>query len=115
MTEVDTFLAERRKSSGARLETFRQALLRAIPPREPDALPGERTGICAVGAGGRGELSPPSDLALFLVKHGEPRRVDEIRLQSAVMRALRAEGFEDPSNDASFLKLHAAEALIERL
>lgn len=115
MTEVDTFLAERRRSSDARLDAFRQALLRDIPPHERDELLGDHTCIYAVGSGGRGELSPHSDLDLFLVKHGEPRRVDEIRLQSAVLRALRAEGFEDPSNDASFLKLHAAEALIERL
>lgn len=115
MTEVDTFLAERRASSDARIETFRAALLREIPTHERDELLGEHTCIYAVGSGGRGELSLYSDLDLFLVKHGEPRRVDEIRLQSAVIRALRSEGFEDPSNDASFLKLHAAEALIERL
>lgn len=115
MTEVDTFLAERRRSSDARLESVRRALLAEIPPHERDELIGEHTCIYAVGSGGRGELSAHSDLDLFLVKHGEPRRVDEIRLQSAVVRALRAEGFEDPSNDASFLKLHAAEHLIERL
>lgn len=115
MTEVDTFLTGRRRSSDARLDTFKQALLREIPPHERDELLGEHTCIYAVGSGGRGELSPFSDLDLFLVKHGEPRRVDEIRLQAAVLRALRAEKFEDPSNDASFLKLHAAEHLIERL
>ncbi|MEZ4294362.1 MAG: hypothetical protein R3B70_05260 [Polyangiaceae bacterium] len=115
MTEVDLFLAERRSASDARLESFRQALLREIPPHERDELLGEHTCIYAVGSGGRRELSPHSDLDLFLVKQGEPRRVDEIRLQSAVLRALRAESFEDPSNDASFLKLHAAGALVERL
>src|SRR6185436_19664407 len=44
-----------------------------------------------------------------------PRRIDEVRLQSAVLRALRSQGFEDPSNDANFLKLHGAQTLIERL
>lgn len=115
MTEVELFLAERRRTSSARLSAFRQALLREIPPHERDELIGEHTCIYAVGSGGRGELASHSDLDLFLVKHGEPRRVDEIRLQSAVLRAMRSEGFDDPSNDASFLKLHAAEHLIERL
>ncbi|MBK8255226.1 MAG: hypothetical protein IPK82_21515 [Polyangiaceae bacterium] len=115
MTEVDLFLAERRRRSDERLAAVKNALLREIPEAERVELLGHHTCIYAVGSGGRGELSRYSDLDLFLVKQGSPRRVDEIRLQSAVIRALRSEGFEDPSNDASFLKLHAAEHLIERL
>lgn len=115
MSETDLFLAERRAYSDARLAAFTEALRREIPGPEMDELFGDHTCIYAVGSGGRRELSPFSDLDVFLVKHGEPRRIDEVRLQSAVLRALRAEAFEDPSNDANFLKLHGAQALIERL
>jgi hypothetical protein len=114
-TDVDAFLAERRSYSDGRLSAFTEALRREIPPREEQELIGDHTTIYAVGSGGRRELSPHSDLDVFLVKHGEPRRIDEVRLQSAVLRAMRAERFEDPSNDANFLKLHSAQTLIERL
>jgi len=115
MNETDAFLAERRASSDARLAAFAEALRREIPAAEMEELIGDHTCIYAVGSGGRRELSPHSDLDVFLVKHGEPRRIDEVRLQSAVLRALRAESFEDPSNDANFLKLHGAQTLIDRL
>lgn len=115
MNETDTFLAERRATSDARLRAFTLALEAEIPEAERAELIGEHTTIYAVGSGGRSELSPHSDLDVFLVKHGDPRRIDEVRLQSAVLRAMRAQGFEDPSNDANFLKLHSAQTLIERL
>ncbi len=115
MNETDTFLADRRAISDARLLAFTEALLAEIPPSERPELIGDHTTIYAVGSGGRSELSPHSDLDVFLVKHGEPRRIDEVRLQSAVLRAMRAQGFEDPSNDANFLKLHSGQTLIERL
>jgi len=115
MTAADELLHERRRVSDARLAAFVTALGSEIPAHERDELLGEHTCIYAVGSGGRGELSEHSDLDIFLVKHGEPRRIDEIRLQSAVLRALRTQRFEDPSNDAHFLKLHSAQTLIERL
>jgi hypothetical protein len=115
MTDPDTFLAERQRYSDARLESFRQTLESEIPSHERPELIGDHTCIYAVGSGGRRELSPHSDLDIFLVKHGEPRRIDEVRLQSAVLRALRAQHFDDPSDDANFLKLHSALTLIERL
>jgi len=113
--EVYDLLTERRRTSDARLAAFVEALEKEIPEHERGELIGDHTCIYAVGSGGRGELAPHSDLDIFLVKHGEPRRIDEIRLQSAVLRALRSQGFEDPSNDAHFLKLHGARTLIERL
>lgn len=114
-TDADTFLSDRRAASDARLWDFTESLLAEIPSSERTELIGDHTTIYAVGSGGRGELSPHSDLDVFLVKHGEPRRIDEVRLQSAVLRALRARGFPDPSNDANFLKLHSAQTLIDKM
>ena len=115
MNETEIFLSERRAASDARLWDFTEALLAEIPAKERDELIGDHTTIYAVGSGGRSELSPHSDLDVFLVKHGEPRRIDEVRLQSAILRALRLRGFPDPSGDANFLKLHSAQALIEKM
>jgi hypothetical protein len=115
MVELPEFLRRRRDSSRVRLESFRSAL-KAELERDRDELIGNHTAVYVVGSGGRDELSEHSDLDLFLVReHGEPRRVDEVRLQSAIVHALDAARFKRPSDDARFLKLHAGKALIERL
>ncbi len=112
---TDEFLAERRKKSDERLAKFRAVLRSEIPPKERKEVLGDHTCIYAVGSGGRGELSKRSDLDVFLVTTGEVKRINEVRLQTAMLRAMRKVKFPDPSNDASFVRLHAAQTLIERL
>jgi hypothetical protein len=74
------------------------------------------TCIYATGSAGRGELGEHSDLDAFLLRLGpEARRLDEVVLQSAVIRAMRACDFPPPSNDGEFLKLHRLEELTEQM
>jgi hypothetical protein len=113
--EVDAFLGARRTKTEERLESFRTAFRRDFRPGEEDELIGQHTCLYAVGSGGRGEMSAHSDLDLFIVRDGTPRRMDEVRLQSAIVRALTTLGLPPPSQDATFLKLHSADSLIERL
>lgn len=114
MNDYLAFIEKRRESSNARLGTFQETLRRHIGT-EYDEVIGDHTCIYAVGSGGRGEFSSNSDLDLFLIKEGKPQRVDEVRLQGAIIRAMREEKFGDPSNDASFLKIQEATHLIERI
>lgn len=112
---TDEFLADRRRDSNKRLAAFCAAFRKEIPRRERRELLGDHTCVYAVGSGGRGELSRRSDIDVFLVTNQEVKRINEVRLQTAVLRAMRKLGFPDPSNDASFVKLHASSTLIERL
>lgn len=97
------------------MKQFRAAFREEIPKGEREEVLGNHTCVYAVGSGGRSELSKRSDLDLFLVTNQEVKRINEVRLQTAILRAMRKRGFPDPSNDASFVKLHAASTLIERL
>ena len=54
MNETDTFLADRRAISDARLLAFTEALLAEIPPSERPELIGDHTTIYAVGSGAPG-------------------------------------------------------------
>jgi len=89
MDDPRAFFEQRRDSSRQRIESFRDALKRAIGA-DHDQLIGDHTCVYVVGSGGRDELSRFSDLDLFLVKNGAPLRVDEVRLQSAIIHALDA-------------------------
>lgn len=74
------------------------------------------TCIYATGSAGRGELGEHSDLDTFLLRLGsEAPQLDQILLQSAVIRALRACNFPLPSNDGQFLKLHTLEGLTDQM
>lgn len=114
MDEYRAFLEQRRLSSQTRLESFSQALEKEIGSEHFELI-GDHTSVYVVGSGGRDELSEHSDLDLFLVKQGTPLRVDEVRLQSAIVHALDKEKIKRPSDDARFLKLHAAQTLIQNL
>lgn len=71
--------------------------------------------VYAVGSAGRGELGNSSDLDVFVVTNDKPSRLDEILVQAALIRTMRQFRLPDPSNEASFLRLHGAEELEQRL
>lgn len=109
---------ERRKcETKEKLLAFRESLLRHIPENEREELCGDHTCIYAVGSAGRMEMSAHSDLDLFLVRTPKKAacRIDEVRLQSAIVRVHRELGLEEPSNDAIFLKMHTSADFVERL
>lgn len=116
-TAVCAFLEQRRQYTEQRLAAFRAALLQEIPDSEYADLFGDHTCLYAVGSAGRKELSPRSDLDLFVVR--APRRgilkIDEVRIQTAIVRVQRRLGLPDPSNDAAFLRMHGTDELVERL
>lgn len=108
-------LRERTTFTERQLSAFADMFRAELGERAPGLA--ERTCVVAVGSGGRREMSAASDLDLFLVQAGVevPSRTDEVLLQSAVIRAQERVGLPPPSNDASFLKLHTAATLRQRL
>jgi hypothetical protein len=112
--DVDAFFAARRVKTAAFLDTWSASFDRHLQADGRAAL-GADGCVYAVGSAGRGELGRQSDLDVFLVTHGAPRRVDEMLVQVAILRAGRELSLPDPSNDGSFLRLYAADDLKERL
>lgn len=113
--DAEGILGQRRAFTERQLGAFAEAFRAELGERGSRLA--ERTCVYAVGSGGRREMSASSDLDLFLVQAGAdvPSRTDEVLLQSAVIRAQERVGLPPPSNDASFLKLHTAATLRERL
>lgn len=56
------------------------------------------------------EMSGQSDFDLFLVRTPQKDicRIDEVRIQAALVRVQRSLGLPDPSNDADYLRMHAS-------
>lgn len=111
-------LIERRKTfTEQKITAFRESLLEHIPKNERDELFGDHTCIYAVGSVGRMEMSAHSDLDLFLVRtpNRDASRIDEVRLQSAIVRVLGELKLPKPSNDAIFLRMHTSTDFVERL
>ncbi len=108
------FLSERGVASQARLTAFREGFARHLE-RAPELL-GEHTTVYATGSGGRRELSPHSDLDVFLLRRGRPAStLDSVEIQAAVVRTLREVGFPPPSRDGEFLRMHTAERLVANI
>jgi hypothetical protein len=108
-------ITQHRRATDQRLADFRAELRRALG-RDADKLIGEHTCVYAVGSAGRGELTPQSDLDLFVVRHGKaPSNLDAVALQAAILNASRRAGFPDPSGDGEWLRLHTAERFVELL
>ena len=103
-------LLQRRKAyTQKRLRSFRKCCKQFLP--EGRSVLGNHTCIYAVGSAGRGELGRYSDIDLFVARVGRPSsHVDQVLIQAAILRAMRAEGFPDPSKDGSFLAMHTGEA-----
>lgn len=112
---MSAFLDERRAYARAQLEAFKTAFIERVPEPEREELLAD-TCLYAVGSGARGEMSEHSDLDLFIVTYKlEAKRIDEVRLQAAVIRAMKQLRLPDPSKDAWFLRLHPAAQLFDRL
>lgn len=111
---TEDFFAEREEVTFDRVARFGKSFERHLQDDGKEAL-GDQGCVYAVGSAGRGEMTKGSDLDVFLVTLGEEKRTHEILAQAAILRMMREMGLPDPSNDASFLKLHTAESLAKRL
>ena len=111
---ADEFFAAREKRTAERVSLLTTSFAGHLGADGAAAL-GEDGCIYLVGSAGRGEMGNSSDLDLFLVTHAKPRKVDEILAQAAVLRMMREHALPDPSNDADFLRLYAAQNLERRL
>ena len=108
-------IQERRRESDRRLDLFSERLRETLEP-DITKLVGEHTCVYAIGSAGRGELTPESDLDLFIVRcDGEPSRLDAVQLQAAIVRASRLASFPDPSDDGQWLTLHTADRFVSLL
>lgn len=114
---VAPVLTIRRAETQRRVAQFREVLLDELRAGEQEELFGNHTCLYAVGSAGRMEMSSHSDLDLFLVRTGDrsPSRIDEVLLQSSIIRAHRRLDLPEPSRDALFLCIHRSQDLIERL
>lgn len=111
---VDDDLSARAARSRTRLDTFREGFAANLDRSE--VLLGDHTTLYATGSAGRGELSPFSDLDVFLVRRGRPARtLDAVEIQAAIVRTLREVGFPPPSRDGEFLRMHTAERLVANI
>ena len=110
-------LAKLRTSTKEQIDSFRSALLSELRPDEKDDIFGGHTCLYAVGSAGRMEMSPHSDFDLFVVRTPlkSKSRIDEVRLQSALVRVHRDLKILEPSNDADFLGMHSSVNFVERL
>lgn len=112
---LEAAVARRRTATDERLGQFVEALRKHLGAQAGTLL-GSHTCIYVVGSAGRGELTPESDLDLFLVRKGtRPSRLDAVVLQAAVLAASRAASFPDPSGDGEWLHLHAAARFVSLL
>ncbi len=100
---------ERRAKTDAIIAKFTDSL-RALLAEDEAKVIGDHTTVYVTGSGGRGEMSDASDLDLFLVrKSGPAQKLDAVVLQSAILRATRDCGIEEPSADGVFLEMHSAD------
>lgn len=101
--------AERRASTETILSQFRERLEHHLG-RDLPAVIGDHTTVYVTGSGGRGEMSPASDLDLFLVRvRGEPSRLDAVLLQASILRATDDCKIARPSRGGVFLDMHSAD------
>lgn len=114
-SRLQSAITRQREATARRLERFGAELRRALGG-DRSAVIGDHTCVYAVGSGGRGELTPKSDLDLFVVRVGkEASRLDAALVQAAILKASRKAGFPDPSGDGEWLKLHTVERFVKLL
>lgn len=105
---------ERAAYTGDTLGKLKDAVAGALEPDTERVL--RDTCIYVVGSGGRGEMSPQSDVDLFVARvKGDPSPVDAFQVRQAIARAVFALGLPDPSQGGEFLKMHTAESLCGRM
>lgn len=108
-------LAERAASTHETLERLRERLTGALGDHFHRIFR-EDTCIYVVGSGGRGEMSPHSDVDLFVARVGrDPSDVDAFQVRSAIAEALYAMKLPDPSQGGEYLKMHTARSLCARM
>lgn len=111
---TDASLRERKERSLGRLDSFREGFAKNLDRSE--ILLGDHTTLYATGSGGRGELSPYSDLDVFLLRRGKPAKtLDSVEIQAAIVKTLREVGFPPPSRDGEFLRMHTAERMVANI
>ena len=111
---IDELLRARAAASEERLSLFREAFAKNLDRK--DILLGDHTTLYATGSGGRREMSPYSDLDVFLVRRGKPAKtLDAVEIQAAIIKTLREVGFPPPSRDGEFLRMHTAERLVANI
>lgn len=112
---MEHIFEQRKQHTDQRINEFRLSL-DAFLGDDRDKVVGDHTCIYATGSAGRGELGAHSDLDVFLLRSsGSSKKLDEVILQSAVVRAMRSCQFPDPSNDGEFLKLHTVEEFKQQM
>ena len=121
-TFSNSLLNSRYKSARKRLHKFKDTLEKELSNAFshsscPSALPAS---VYVTGSYGRLEASPHSDLDLFIVVDIADQKkhlsnLDQILLKSAIIRALRAESFPDPSDDGRFLRVHHVDDILAHL
>jgi predicted nucleotidyltransferase len=112
----ETILAERRRTTAARLDRLRDHLTR----ENTEALLGNAACIYATGSVGRGETSEHSDLDVFIVAStgdtapaGAP--IDSAGIVDRLSTAALAENFPPFSKGGQFLRVHPLSDLIGHL
>ena len=115
--DVGGFLARREAGTKTQIKEFCSALLKELRTDETREIFGDHTCLYAVGSAGRMEMSPHSDFDLFVVRRPTTpiTRIDEVRLQSSLVRVHRDLGLPEPSNDAVYLGIHSLANFVERL
>jgi hypothetical protein len=76
--------------------------------------------VYATGSGGRGEMSPKSDLDIFIVEYKDKARpltnLNEIRLKARLIEVSRKLQFEDFTDDGEYVKAYDVKSdLIDKL
>ncbi len=104
----------RRAEATARLEELRGALSRAAEVAEGKAC------VYVTGSFGRGEASRHSDLDVFIVGRADGGqrllpRLDEIRIEAALIEETRRLGIPEFSGDGEYLQHYTVSKLIEAL
>lgn len=112
--EVDEFFAGRRRETEAFLERWKASFEQHLGADGRELLAKQKC-VYAVGSAGRGERGERSDLDVFAVTLEPSTKMDEVLIQAAVIRAMRAHGLPEPSRDGRFLQLYSSEAVKRQL
>lgn len=114
--KVPNLLTERRQQTDKRLAQLRNELEAAGAP----GIVENRACVYATGSVGRGEMSPKSDLDIFIVRDRSlPKlltNLDEIRLKARLIEVSRKLGFPEFSDDGDYVKAYDVKTdMIEKL
>ena len=113
---VPKLLADRRQKTEERLAQLGAALAAVGAPEIVE----NRACVYATGSVGRGEMSPKSDLDIFIVRDrslpSPLTNLDEIRLKARLIEVSRKLGFPEFSDDGDYVKTYDVKTdMIEKL